>query len=162
MGVPVPSRFSFLAVPATGGLYPRKLLLKSPLPLPWVLPWVLQSSSVGSSVPLRPLTDSLSWLHWLRGGPPSMVGPVSVTNPGTFLWVWTPLGVPVSASSFSWSLLPFESRHLPFFFSEPYSPPLTLLPSRPLLSPPGYDGSQGGPGRGTPQRLWVRCASLIR
>ena len=79
MGVPVPGRSYFLAVPADGGSSPRELFLQSPLPPPWVPPWVSRSSPASSSAPLRPLVGSLSWLHWLHGGLPSRMGAVSVT-----------------------------------------------------------------------------------
>ena len=79
VGFPVPDCSYFLAIPADGGFCPLKFSLQFPLPPPWVPPWVLGSPPAGSSAPLRPLVVSLSWFPWLRGGPPSMMGAVSVT-----------------------------------------------------------------------------------
>ena len=71
MEVPVPGRSYFLAVPADGGSYPRKLLLQSPLFSPWVPPWVLRSSpAVASkaSIWLSVVASLAPWGTYLEDG----------------------------------------------------------------------------------------------
>ena len=58
---------------------PPSVRLLFSLSLSWVPPRALGSPPAGSSAPLRPLVVSLLLFHLLRGGPPSMMGAVSVT-----------------------------------------------------------------------------------